>query len=167
MGLPMNKSPRFLPLLAIAFLAGIVLASGSFVAVKIAGSRPDPVFTREGLLKILGRESVVYFADGKTPVGTFFADAHRDYVPFDSIPKTIVDALVSAEDRNYWTHGGVDYRGFASAMWDNLKSMSLKRGGSTLTQQTAKNLFGRRGRTVRGKIDELINAYKLEKHFSK
>ena len=163
----MNKSPRFLPLLAIAFLAGIVLASGSFVAVKIAGSRPDPVFTREGILKILGRESVVYFADGKTPVGTFFADAHRDYVPFDSIPKTIVDALVSAEDRNYWTHGGVDYRGFASAMWDNLKSMSLKRGGSTLTQQTAKNLFGRRGRTVRGKIDELINAYKLEKHFSK
>ena len=45
--------------------------------------------------------------------------------------------------------------------------MSLKRGGSTLTQQTAKNLFGRKGRTVRGKLEELINAYRLERHFTK
>src|SRR5262245_21829516 len=130
-------------------LGGLLLLD---LAVVLAGTaafqvavRRDPagIFTREGILKLLGRESVVYYADGKTPVGTFFADAHLDYVPFDSIPNTLVDALVAAEDRNYWTHHGMDFRAFAVAMWDNLKSGSLKRGGSTLTQQTAKNLFGR------------------------
>ena len=164
----MKKRSLLFPLLIALPLLGLLLAGLGILAFQIAIRRdPDRIFTREGILNILGRESVVYYADGKTPVGNFFANVHRDYVPFDSIPKPIVDALVAAEDHNYWEHGGLDFRAFAVAMLDNLKSVSFKRGGSTLTQQTAKNLFGRRGRTVRGKFGELINAYRLERHFSK
>ena len=95
-------------LVAILALLGILGFAAGLLTFKIAVSRdPDDTFTHDGILKILGRESVVYFSDGRTQIGSFFEDEHRDYVPYDSIPKTIVDALVSAEDHNYWNHGGM------------------------------------------------------------
>jgi membrane peptidoglycan carboxypeptidase len=154
-------------LLAVPVLAAALTGAAVFAGFQMAGMRvPEETFTREGIRKILARESVVYYSDGKTKVGTFFEGTHRDYVPFDSIPRPLVDALVSAEDRNYWKHGGWDVSAFAGAMADNLSGSKRWRGGSTLTQQTAKNLFGRSG-PLRGKVDELINAYRLERHFSK
>ena len=73
---------------------------------------------------------------------------------------------MAAEDHNYFQHGGVDPKALAYAMLDNLKGMSLRRGGSTLTQQTAKNLFKRK-RSIAGKVRELVNAYRLERNFTK
>jgi penicillin-binding protein 1A len=163
----MKISPRFKWTILGTVLALLLLALGSVGAFALAVRRnPGNQFTREGIMQILSKESTVYYSDGKSKVGTFFEGQHRDYVPYDSIPKAIVDALVAAEDHNYWKHGGVDPNGLAHAMLDNLKSFSLKRGGSTLTQQTAKNLF-KRPRTVMGKIKELVNAFRLEKHFTK
>ncbi len=153
--------------LALPVLAAALGGAAVFAGFQVAGQRvPEETFTREGIRKILARESVVFYADGKTKVGTFFEGTHRDYVPFDSIPRPLVDALVSAEDRNYWKHGGWDISAFTGAMADNLSGTKKWRGGSTLTQQTAKNLFGRSG-PLRGKVDELINAYRLERHFTK
>jgi membrane peptidoglycan carboxypeptidase len=144
-------------------VAGATALAGFQIAIRRV---PENTFTREGIEKILERESVVLYADGKTRVGTFFEGSHRDYLPFDSIPRMLIDALVSAEDRNYWEHNGWDAKAFARAMADNVRSGGRWRGGSTLTQQTAKNLFGRTG-PLRGKVDELINAYRLERNFTK
>ncbi len=148
--------------------AGVALALGGFGAFTIATHQnPNNTFTRDGIMQILSKESTVYYSDGKTKVGTFFEGQHRDYVPFDSIPPLIVQSLVAAEDHNFYTHGGIDLKAMAYAMLDNIKSGSFRRGGSTLTQQTAKNLFNRRGRTIAGKFTELINAYRLERNFTK
>src|SRR5215217_3568728 len=153
--------------LGLPVLTLLVAGAAAFTGFQVAVSRvPENTFTRDGIRKILSRESVVYYADGKTRVGTFFEGTHRDYVPFDSIPRALVDALVSAEDQNFWDHGGWDLKAFAGAMADNVTSGGRWRGGSTLTQQTAKNLFGRSG-PLRGKVDELINAYRLERYFTK
>ncbi|MDB5103308.1 MAG: Peptidoglycan glycosyltransferase [Fibrobacteres bacterium] len=148
-------------------LTGSVFALGALGVFAVSiHQNPNNTFTRAGIMQILSKESTVYYSDGKTKVGTFFEGQHRDYVPYDSIPKTIIEALVAAEDHNFFQHGGVDPKAMAYAMLDNVKSMSLKRGGSTLTQQTAKNLF-KRPRTLVGKFKELINAFRLEKHFTK
>ncbi len=148
-------------------LTGLVLAMGGLGVFAVAiRQNPNNTFTRDGIMQILSKESTVYYSDGKSKVGTFFEGQHRDYVPYDSIPKTIIEALVAAEDHNFFQHGGVDPKALAYAMLDNVKSMSLRRGGSTLTQQTAKNLF-KRPRTLGGKFKELINAFRLERHFSK
>lgn len=148
----------------------IVLAALAAVGIKLYNNAvarvPDSMFTRAGVEQILSRESVVYYADGERRVGTFFDGAHRDYLPFDSIPPVLVNALVAAEDRNYWEHGGWDFTAFLRAMIDNIRNGGRWRGGSTLTQQATKNIFGRTG-PLRGKVDELINAYRLERHFSK
>ncbi|MDB5046945.1 MAG: Peptidoglycan glycosyltransferase [Fibrobacteres bacterium] len=148
-------------------LTGSVFAMGGLGIFAYAiHQNPNNAFTRDGIMQILSKETTVYFSDGKTKVGTFFEGQHRDYVPYDSIPKAIIEALVAAEDHNYFQHGGVDPKAMAYAMLDNVKSLSLRRGGSTLTQQTAKNLF-KRPRTITGKFKELINAFRLEKHFTK
>jgi membrane peptidoglycan carboxypeptidase len=156
-------------LLVLAAGAGL-LAAFIVLQYKI---RQDPGkrFTREGIMKILARESAVFYSDGKTRVGTFFQDFHRDYVPYDSIPQILVDAVVSAEDKNFFSHGGIDYRAQVYAMFDNLRSFSVKRGGSTLTMQTAENLFapftyGLWNR-LKAKPHEVVNTYRLEKNFSK
>lgn len=166
LGKPWVRKLKWAALFVALGATATALTGMGFFAMAV-GQNPGNTFTRDGIMQILSKESTVYFSDGKTKVGTFFEGAHRDYVPYDTIPTMIVDALVAAEDHNYWKHGGVDFKGLAYAMLDNLKSMSFKRGGSTLTQQTAKNLFNRKGRTFGGKIKELINAYRLEKHFSK
>ena len=148
-------------------LGGLLLAMGGLGAFAFAiRQNPGNTFTRDGIMQILSKESTVYFSDGKSKVGTFFEGQHRDYVPYDSIPKAIIEALVAAEDHNYFQHGGVDPKALAYAMLDNLKGMKLRRGGSTLTQQTAKNLFKRK-RSIGGKVKELVNAYRLERNFSK
>jgi len=104
-------------------------------------------------------------------MGTFFQDTHRDYIVFDSIPEQLVQAIVSAEDKNFYKHAGVDYKAILHAFLDDIKSLSLKRGGSSLTQQTAKNLFPSPGRgklnRLIAKIPELINAFRLERNFTK
>src|SRR5687768_16080648 len=164
----MQRLARWKWIILAVILSGTVLALGTAGAFAFAiRQNPNNTFTREGIMQILSKESTVYFSDGKTKVGTFFEGQHRDYVPYDSIPPILIDALVSAEDHGYFEHGGVDWKAIAYAMLDNVKSMSIKRGGSTLTQQTAKNLFNRRGRTIGGKLKELVNSYRLERNFTK
>ncbi len=138
-----------------------------FLFIATIRQNPNNTFTRDGILQILSMESTVFYSDGKSKVGNFYEGQHRDYVPYDSIPPILVQSLVAAEDHNFFQHKGIDPKAIAYAMLDNLKHGSFRRGGSTLTQQTAKNLFNRRGRTFSGKFRELINAYRLERNFSK
>ncbi|MBF0432677.1 MAG: transglycosylase domain-containing protein, partial [Fibrobacteria bacterium] len=125
---------------------------------------PDGLFTREGILSILSKESTVYYRDKKSRIGTFFEDIHRDYISYDSIPTTLIHAVTSAEDKNFFKHGGMDFKAILYAMLDNVKSLAIRRGGSTLTQQTAKNLFPTHGfgkwNRIKAKIPELVNAYR-------
>jgi penicillin-binding protein 1A len=97
----------------------------------------------------------------------FFDQAHRRYVPYDELPRDWVNAIVAAEDGNFWTHPGFDAKHIVRALWQNLRAGEVVAGGSTLTQQTAKNLFYRPDRTLRSKLAELGNALRLEAHFSK
>lgn len=91
----------------------------------------------------------VYAGDG-TLIGEF-SDERRIYVSFDQIPTTVVQAFLAAEDRNFFQHGGIDVGGIGRAMFKNLFNVVSGRrleGGSTITQQVAKNLFLWSGRSV-------------------
>lgn len=128
---------------------------------------PDGIFNRRYILSELSGESRVYYRDGERLLGSFFDVNHRIYVPFGEIPENIVNALVAAEDARYFDHGGFDITGFSRAMLNNVRAGRLQQGGSTLTQQTVKNIYGREERSIKAKWKELINALRMEKHFSK
>jgi len=155
-------------LLVLFLITGVAVAGvGHWFFDVIPKQDPESQFTRENIMNILSGETRVFYRDGSTLQGAFFDANHRVYVPYAQIPPAVINALVSAEDAHYFQHGGFDARGFLRAVITNVRAGSMVQGGSTLTQQTAKNIFGREEKSLSEKFKELQNALRLEKHFSK
>ncbi len=128
---------------------------------------PGAHIERQNIYGVIVQESPVYYRDGETRIGVFFEDEHREFVSFDELPPQYVMGIVAAEDGAFWRHPGINPKGIARAMVSNVKSGSVVAGGSTLTQQTAKNLFYRPDRSLKSKWTELVNALRLEAHYDK
>lgn len=89
------------------------------------------------------------------------------YVPMENLPGHLIDAVTAIEDSRFYEHPGIDVTGILRAITVNLFSGQLAQGGSTITQQLAKNLFLEHDRTVWRKASEMALALKLEKEFAK
>ncbi|PSJ51074.1 transglycosylase domain-containing protein [Kumtagia ephedrae] len=91
----------------------------------------------------------------------------RDSVPVDEMPDHVIKAVLATEDRRFFEHYGIDVLGLARAMSENVRANSVVQGGSSITQQLAKNLFLSNERTVERKIKEAFLAIWLEANLSK
>ena len=91
----------------------------------------------------------------------------RDLVRLDEIPQRFVDAVLAAEDARFFSHRGVDPRGILRAAWANLRHGRIVQGGSTITQQTVKNLFLGQERTWWRKAREALTSVMLDARYSK
>lgn len=150
------------------FLGIIATIAVWFYLYKVvAVEDPNGYFNETYIGELLKGESRVYYEDGENLLGTYFDVNHRLYIPYDSIPINIINGLVAGEDDNFFNHSGFDPKGFTRAVVANIKAGGFVQGGSTLTQQTAKNLFGRESRSLEAKWIELQNALRLENYFSK
>lgn len=121
----------------------------------------------ENIRSILGKESHVYYSDGITKLGVFFDTAHRQYITYSEIPEHFVNAMVASEDKRFFEHFGFDIVGIGRALVKNIQAGRVVQGGSTLTQQTAKNLFKRTERSLEAKVKELLFALRLEYYYPK
>ena len=128
---------------------------------------PGEEISRSQILRSLSIETPVYYDDGEELLGVFFENEHRMYIRYDDIPQDLINAMVAAEDKNFFYHHGIDPLSILRATVVNLRAGRIVQGGSTLSQQTAKNLFKRKGRTFEAKGKELIQTLKLEAHYSK
>ena len=93
--------------------------------------------------------------------------SRNTYVKKEKIDELYLKAVIAAEDRRYYSHGAVDVVGFSRAMYNNIISMKLKEGGSTITQQLSKNIFLDQRAEIDRKIKELFYSIELEKKYSK
>lgn len=91
----------------------------------------------------------------------------EDYVTLDQISPIYKEAVLESEDRRFYKHGPVDYYGLARAMFINITTFSFKEGGSTITQQLAKNLCLSFKKDLSHKFAEVFIAKDLEDHYSK
>jgi penicillin-binding protein 1A len=108
--------------------------------------------------------SRIYAADG-TLLGEF-AKEWREFVPYEQIPKQLVDAFVAVEDHDYWNHGGIYWKGIIRAVWANVTAGDFAQGGSTIPQQVAKQFLGAE-KSLSRKAKEAIMARRLEATYSK
>nr|WP_236775458.1 transglycosylase domain-containing protein [Agrobacterium tumefaciens] len=92
---------------------------------------------------------------------------HEDSVPIDQMPDHFIKAVLATEDRRFFNHFGIDFIGLARAMSENARAGGVVQGGSTLTQQLAKNLFLTNERSLERKIKEAFLALWLETNMSK
>lgn len=89
------------------------------------------------------------------------------FVKFDDLNKNYINAVIAIEDHRYFDHGAVDYLSIIRAVFTNLKEGEFEQGGSTITQQVAKNVFFSQERTLSRKLGEVFGASDLEKNYSK
>jgi penicillin-binding protein 1A len=158
---------RTIPLPGLLFLgvvAAAALSAGVYAAVLFA-QMPDAIELADFHPPTATR---VYAWDG-TLIGEF-SKVRRIYVPYDQMPPQLVYAFLAAEDHNFFQHGGVDVTGVSRAMFkDAINVLQGRRpeGGSTITQQVAKNILLDNQVTVGRKLKEAIIATRLEQTLSK
>jgi penicillin-binding protein 1A len=104
--------------------------------------------------------SRVYDRNGKE-IGAFFKE-RRTLIPLQDVSPNLINAILSAEDADFYKHQGLDYKGMLRALLNSLKAGKLKGSGSTITQQTVKNILLNQEKSFRRKMKELILTYRLE-----
>ena len=112
--------------------------------------------------------SRVYSDDGKLIAE--YSIEKRLFIPYDSIPQKIINSFLSAEDKNFFNHPGIDAKGIVRAFINNLKNISKNKrleGASTITQQVAKNFLLTNEVSINRKIKEAILAFRIERAYTK
>jgi membrane peptidoglycan carboxypeptidase len=149
-----------------AIAAGVMVILGA-AGVGIAYSK-TPVPT-DPQLSAIQSASTVYFSNNKTRVGQF-GSVDRQVLLYNQIPANIRNAVVAAEDKNFWHEGGISPTGILRAAYYDLTSSGGNlQGGSTITQQLVRNYYANIGtaQTVTRKVKEIFVAQKLAQNTSK
>ena len=157
-----RRSWRVRLLLRLATFATVlvaVLISTAMVRYTIRFPDPSALRQREQapVVRVLARDGSVLAERGRL----------TSAVPFSELPPHVIHAVLAIEDRRFFEHYGLDPRGLVRAMLSNLRAARYAQGGSTLTQQLAKNLFLSSDRTLERKIEEVVLALWLELRLGK
>jgi penicillin-binding protein 1A len=155
----MNLKKIALATVAVA-IAGVVLAVLTFYSVT--NSLPQ-------MIKVADYQPLLVtevYARGGEKIGEYFRE-NRRLIPFEKVPKKMIQAFLAAEDANFWDHGGVNYLAILRAFLVNLSSGEKRQGASTITQQVARALLLSSEKTYTRKIKEILLAHKMEENLSK
>ncbi|MDX5317907.1 MAG: penicillin-binding protein, partial [Actinomycetes bacterium] len=141
------------------FLTLAAVGAGLFFAAyqSIAIPEPDDFSQAE--------TTNVYFADGETLMGSY-AEFDRRSVDFETLPPHVGHAVVASEDRTFFENRGIDLRGIARALWNNLRGLPTQ-GGSTITQQYVERYYTGTTTSYTGKFREAILAVKIDRQSTK
>ncbi|MFL2679854.1 MAG: transglycosylase domain-containing protein [Alphaproteobacteria bacterium] len=115
----------------------------------------------------ISRQPSITFLDKQGRIIASYGDIYGQTIQFKNLPKNLINAVIVTEDQSFFSHFGVDPKGIARAVYVNLKAGKIVQGGSTITQQLAKNLFLTPERSFTRKLHELILSFWLEMRFSK
>ncbi len=120
----------------------------------------------DDLDKFTRNQSILLKSENGEVIGSF-GDIYGDFTSFNELPASLVDAVIATEDRNFFYHFGIDPIGLLRASVANFRAGRVVQGGSTITQQVAKNVFLTPERSLLRKVREMLLAFKLEYRFTK
>lgn len=161
-----RKKRLWLKISAVSLLVffGITLFILNEVA-KIAKELPDPKQFIVG--RQISQSTKIYDRSGEILLYEIYDKEKRTVIPFEEIPDYVKRATTAIEDKNFYDHPSFDWRGMARALTVNILKGRVVQGGSTITQQLAKNAYLTPERTFKRKIKELILSYWIERYYSK
>lgn len=157
----------FTRLFKFAFKWGLVL--GLWLSIVVGGivlwyAQELPSITKE---MVFERRPTIIIKTSNGEIVDRYGDIKGKIVDVKNLPPHVVNAVLATEDRRFYSHFGMDLKGFSRALFINVSQGSFVQGGSTITQQLAKNLFLSRERTLKRKIQELILSFQLEHELTK
>ncbi len=138
------------------------------VILLILASLVSAVLIAAGVFAALGWKMFSEAVEER-PVRQVYADMQSDehYVSFDELPDFYVRAVTAVEDHDFWGHSGIDPSAICRALLHDLAEMEFAEGGSTITMQTAKNLYYTQDKRLERKAAEIFTAFELEDKLSK
>lgn len=154
-----NSYRRIFSILAIIL---VVMISGVGLGFLTASMQ-----TKTSIVDIVPpASSQVYDINGEL-IANIHSVENRVPVTLNKIPKDLQQAFIAVEDARFYQHSGIDPRGILRALWANLTNKGVSEGGSTITQQLAKNAYLTQERTIKRKIQEAFLALQLERQYTK
>lgn len=160
---PKKRRGFKLKLLFLSFLVAFVLSSfllaGFMVLILVQNYEIDES-------KLAMREATVIYDRHGNEISKLYIE-NRRYIPIDELPQQVVDAFVAIEDQRFFEHQGIDFRAIARALYRDILARSMVEGGSTITQQLAKNVFLTHEKKLMRKTEEALIALKLEQRYTK
>ncbi len=130
----------------------------------ISHTLPDP---NSLLFQDVSQTTKIYDRTGEHLLYEVSGDEKRTLITYDELPANLIDATITAEDRSFLTHNGIDLRGIARAIFSDIVHLNRAQGASTITQQLVKNAILTNERTFTRKFKEIILSLAIERNFSK
>ncbi len=160
---PRRNNPRKPKYFIITVIIGIVMLAGAGLGFLTASINTMPGLKNEMRPPAA---SQIFDAHGKLIASTRSIE-NRIPVPISKIPQNLQHAFIAAEDARFYQHSGIDPRGILRALWANITNRGVSEGGSTITQQLAKNALLTQEQTLKRKIQEAVLALQIERQYSK
>ncbi len=160
---PWYKRPEFyVPITVAAFILG---GMAIYLAMNVADLKNQAATFDLNKLDQMESASVILDRNGKI-FGQIYVE-NRQTIPYDQIPRDLVNAVVAVEDARFYQHHGYALGGILRATLKNLTAGRVRQGASTITQQLARNSFALKGKTFRRKLVEIFLARRIEDNFNK
>ncbi|NHN28487.1 transglycosylase domain-containing protein [Paenibacillus agricola] len=155
-------------ILIICVIAGFLGGGAAFGYVSSL-VKDDPIRSKESMTAQVQENALsgfVYFNDGSI-IGQLRGEEDRLMAKLEDIPQQVIDAVFAIEDKNFYEHNGIDFRGTARAVYQKLMKQDVQTGGSTITQQLARRVFLTLDREDSRKAKEIFLAMRMERLMSK
>ena len=159
---PKNKNSSVKRFFWITMLLSILIVAGAgcgFISATMS-NLPDVENVQPAA------SSQIYDVHGNL-LTTVHSTENRLPVPISEVPKSLQNAFVATEDARFYSHHGIDPVGILRAVWVNIARSGVSEGGSTITQQLAKNAFLSQDRTLKRKVSEALLALRIEQRYTK
>ena len=152
------------PFFAVALVFVLVVAGAGYLFTQVPLPEKEPPLLQTSFFCAA---DVTSGCNADNSIAQLSGTEDRIAVTYEQLPPSLVQAVLAAEDRTFYDHGGVDPVGIVRALWANLRSDSVQQGGSTITQQYVKNVYLSQERTITRKVKEAALAVKLERELPK
>lgn len=160
---PGKKHWRRLIFLFSAFsIGGLFIIASTFIYLYKTLPSIDQIVNRE-----IPQSTKIFDRTGKVLLYEISNGQKRTSIPLEEVPRSLKDATIAIEDENFYSESGVSFRGILRALFVNLSKGRVLQGGSTITQQLARNAFLSSEQTISRKIKEFFLAIRLNRHYSK
>ena len=155
-----NNSKSIFYYLFILFLWGVIGLSILLIILSFSLPNIEQVMNKT-------RSPSISILDNKKNKITSINDMYGNTIDIETIPAYVWQAVIATEDKRFFSHYGIDPKGLIRAIYNNIKSNSSAQGGSTITQQLAKNIFLSKEKTIKRKLQEVLITLWLENKFTK
>ena len=160
-----NRKPNFKQIVMFiiwVIVIGAILLFGLLIYIQSTIPDPNSIADRK-----ISESTKIYDRTGKVLLYDIHGEEKRTIIPWEQIPVNLKNATLAAEDSSFYTHGGFDVRGIIRSFLNDITTLSLSQGGSTITQQLVKQTLLGGEKTILRKVRELVLSIELERRFSK